>query len=77
MANGGLGLAEPLHLVGVEKYAVSEPGPRIEPAALLEIVERAAAIHLLAEFVLVLGLGEMGVQTDVELVGEIGGGAHQ
>ncbi len=77
MADGRLGLAEPLHLVGIEEDAVGEPGPRIEPAALLEIVERTAAIHLLAEFVLVLGLGEMGVQAHVELVGKIRGGAHQ
>ena len=57
--------------------AVREPGPRVEPAALLEIVERPAAVHLLAELVLVLGLGQMGVQADVELVGELGGRAHQ
>src|SRR6185436_2319202 len=55
MTDGRLRLAEPLHLIGVEKYAVSKPGPRIEPAALLEIVERTAAIHLQAELVLVLG----------------------
>ena len=49
----------------------------LEPAALLEIVERPAAVYLLAEVVLVLGLGEMGVQADIELVRELGGRAHQ
>src|SRR5438445_11486243 len=43
MADGGPGLAEPLHLVGIEEDAVRQPGPRIEPAALFEIVERPAS----------------------------------
>ena len=34
-------------------------------------------MHLLAEFVLVLGLRQMGVQADIELFGERRGGAHQ
>src|SRR6185295_2823945 len=55
MADGGPGLAEPLHLVGIEEDTVRQPGPRIEPAALFEIVQRPAAVHLFAEFVLVLG----------------------
>src|SRR6185369_8498965 len=36
VADRGLGLAEPLHLAGVEENAVRQPGPRIEPAAILE-----------------------------------------
>ena len=62
---------------GVEMNAVREPCPRIEPAALLEIVERPAAMHLLAEFVLVLGLRQMGMQANVEPRGERCGRAHQ
>src|SRR5215475_506211 len=77
MTDGRLRLGEPLHLTVVKEDAVREPCPRIEPAALLEIVERPATIHLLAKPVLVLGLREMRVQTDVELPGKIGGGAHQ
>ena len=49
----------------------------VQPAALLEIVERPAAVYLLAELVLVLGLGQMGVQADIELVCKLGGRAHQ
>ena len=77
MADGGLGLAEPLHFVRIEEDAVRQPGPRIEPAALFEIIQRPAAMHLLAELVLVLGLGQMRMQADVELVSKCGGRAHQ
>ena len=34
-------------------------------------------MHLLAESVLVLGLGQMSMQADVELVRKLGGRAHQ
>ena len=61
MTNGSLRLSQPLHLVGIEEDAVREPGACIEPAALLDIIQRPAAIHLYAEFVLVLGFGEVGV----------------
>ena len=77
MADGGLGLAEPLHFVRIEENAVRQPGSRIEPTALFQIIQRPAAMHLLAEFVLVLGLGQMRMQADVELVSERGGRAHQ
>src|SRR5271165_190016 len=51
MAYGGLCPAQPLHLLRTEEDAVGEPRPRIEPAALLEIIERPAIMDLLAEFV--------------------------
>jgi hypothetical protein len=48
---------EPLHLAFVEVNAVGEPNPIVEPAAVFEVIERPAIVHLLAEPVLVLGLG--------------------
>ena len=57
--------------------AVSQPCPRVQPAALLQIIERPAAIDLLAEFVLVLGLRQVGMQADIESLGKRSGGAHQ
>ena len=58
--------------------AVREPGPRAEPSAIVEIVERAAAVELLAEAVLVLGFGEMGVQpARRSLRRELRGRSHQ
>jgi len=57
--------------------AVSQPCPRVEPAALLEIIERPAAIHLLAEFVLVLYFRQMGMQANVEFFRKRRGRAHQ
>src|SRR5581483_12043629 len=68
---------KPLHLRGIEEDAMREPSAGIEPAALLEIIERPAIVDLLTEFVLVLGLREMGMQPDVELFGKLGGLAHQ
>ena len=56
---------QPPDFIGVEMDAVREPGPLAEPAAILQIVERTAAVDFLAEAVLVLGFGEMGVQPHV------------
>ena len=39
--------------------AEREPGPLMQPAALLQIVERAATIHGLAKLGFVAGLGEV------------------
>ena len=77
MADRRSGPAQPPHLGRIEEDAVREPGPRIQPAALLEIVERPAVVDLLAEAVLVLSLGKMGVQTHVEPAGELGGLCHE
>jgi hypothetical protein len=57
--------------------AVGEPRSCVEPAALLEIVERPAAMHLFAESVLVFGLRQVGMQADVEFFRKRGGRAHQ
>src|SRR5262249_37443301 len=43
--------AQPLDLLGIEEDAVRKPGAGIEPAALLEIIERTAMVELLAECV--------------------------
>ena len=77
MADRGSRLAEALHLRRVEMNAMGQPCPRIEPAALLEIIERPAAMHLFAELVLVFGLRQMGMQADVEFFRKRGGRAHQ
>ncbi len=77
MADGRSRLAEPPDLLRLEMDTVGKPGPRIQPAGLLEIIERPAAMHLFAEFVLVFCLRQMGMQADVQLLGQRRGGAHQ
>jgi hypothetical protein len=50
---------QPPDFIGVEMDAMREPGPLAKPSAIVEIVERAAAVELLTETVLVLGFGEV------------------
>ena len=54
-----------------------QPGAVVEPAGLFEIVQRPAAIDLLAITVLVLGLAEMGMEAHVEPFRQRGGRLHQ
>ena len=69
--------AEAAHLVVVEVDAVREPDPLVQPAALLEVVDRPAAEMREAVFVLVAGLAEMGVEPAVVALGEAGRVDHQ
>ena len=77
VGDGGSCPAEPCDFAFVEMNAVRQPGPLAKPAAILQIVERAAAVEFVAVAVLVLGLGEMRVQPDLQLRGELGRRLHQ
>ena len=50
---------------------MGEPDPVVEPTAILQIVERAAFVELLAKTIFVLGLGKMSVQAHVQALGQI------
>src|SRR6202011_1668860 len=65
------------HLVRVEVDSVREPRPLAEPSAILKIVKWATAIDLLAVAVLILGFGEMSMQSHILLCGKRRGRAHQ
>ena len=64
------GPAEPADLGLVEPDAVRQPDPVVEPADPLQIVDRPAAEALPAPGLLVLRLGEMGVQAHAVAGGE-------
>src|SRR5699024_10761006 len=66
----GTGGAEAVDLVLVEVDPVGQPGPVAQPTAGLEVVRRALSEPLPAEVVLIDGLGQAGVQADVELSGQ-------
>ena len=57
---------------GVGPDAVRHPRPVAHPADVLEVVDRPAAERRQAERVLVLRLGQVGVQPDVEPLGQLG-----
>ena len=69
--------AEALDLGRIEPDAVRQPDPLVEPAEAFQIVERPAAETGAAPGVLVLGLGQMGVQPDPMARGQRGRIAHQ
>ena len=77
MRHRGAGAREPLDLAVIEMDAVREPDPFVEPAAILEIIERPAFVELFAERVLVLGLGEMGVHANVQTRRQLRRPPHQ
>ena len=58
-------------------HAVRHPDVRAEPAEILGVLGRGAAELLPAERLLVVGLGEVGVQPDALLPGERRAVAHQ
>ena len=68
---------QPGDLGAVEMDAVREPGPLMQPAALLQIVERAATIHGPAKLGFVAGLGEVSMQAYTARLGQFRGSAHQ
>ena len=57
--------------------ALCQPDFVVQPAALLQIIQRPAAMHLLAEPVFVRGLRQMGVEANAMLRGKLGAGPHQ
>ncbi len=69
--------AEPGHLAIVEVYAVREPGPVVEPAALLQIVHRPAAETLDAVVLFVDGLAQMRVKPAIAARRKRGAFLHQ
>ncbi len=77
VADRDAGAAEAEDLGLVEPDAVGEPDAAVEPALALEVVDRPAAEAGLAPGVLVLGLGEVGVEADVVAGGERRRVAHQ
>ena len=77
MADAHAMLAQPRHVAIREMDAMRQPGAGVEPAHILEIVERAHAEHRAAEGILVLGFGQMRVQAAVMLLRQFAAGAHQ
>src|SRR5260370_41049643 len=77
MADCDSGFAEAVHLCSIEMNAMGQPGLGVEPAALLEVIQWSAAMHLFAELVLVLGFRQMSMQADVELFRKLRRRAHQ
>ena len=71
------GAPEAADLVGVGHHAVGEPRPVRQPAGALEVVRRPAPERRHRELVVLGVLGEVGVQPDVEALGELGGAHHQ
>ena len=68
---------QPCHLVGREVNAMREPGPPVEPSAVLEIVQWPPPVELMAIAVLILGFGEVGVQSHILACGQFRRDAHQ
>ena len=77
MRDAGAGRAHPPRLAVVEVHAVREPDVVAEPAEVVEVLERPHAEALEAELLLVVGLGEVGVQPHAARAGQLGGLAHQ
>ncbi len=77
MRHPDAGRAEPLDLGLVGVDAVRHPGPGGEPAHLLELLHRPPPKALQAERVLVRVFGQVGVQPDVQLLGQLRGPLHQ
>ena len=71
------GAAEPGDLGGVGADAVRHPGAVAHPADVLEQVDGPAPEGGEGEFVVLVVLGEVGVEPDVEALGERGGVGHQ
>jgi hypothetical protein len=69
--------AEPIDLAFIEMNAMGEPDIRLEPARLLEIIDRPAMKALLAILRLVMGLGDMGMKTAAMAARQEGRLGHQ
>ena len=71
------GVGKPLHLVVGEVHAVGAPDVLGEPAELVEVLDRAAAIKLAAIRLLLDGLREVRVERNPEAAGELRRLPHQ
>ena len=77
MADTHTVLAEPLHVAIRKMDAMRKPCAITEPAHILEIIDRAHAEHCLAEFILVLGFGQVRVQAAIVLLGQRSTRTHE
>ena len=77
MRDGGSGMGQTRHLISDEMNAVREPGPVVQPTALLQIVERTTPVQFQTEAILVLRLCQMGVQAHAGSRRQVCGFAHQ
>ena len=77
MGDADAGRAEAADLVGVGHHAVGHPRPVGAPAGALEVLRRPAAERGQRELVVLGVLGEVGVQADVEPLGQLGRADHQ
>ena len=75
--DAGPGRAHPPGLGAVQVDAVGEPDVIAQPPELVEVAQRAHAVALEAEVVLVARLGQVGVQPHAPRTGELGGLGHQ
>ena len=68
---------QPAHLGVVRAHAVGNPGPVGAPTGVLELLDAPAAELGEGEVVVLGVLGEMGVEADVEALGQLGGTHHE
>jgi hypothetical protein len=69
--------AERGHVLVAQVHTMRAPDVALEPAELLQVLDRPAAVELLAVLLLLHGLGEVRVQAEAEPASELGGVAHQ
>ena len=77
MGDTGAGLAEEGHLLGGEMDAVGQPHVRAEPAEPAQVLHGPAAILLLAVSLFVECLGQVGMEPDAVLAGQLRRPPHQ
>ena len=77
MRHAGTGGADPLDRLVVQMYRVGEPHVAAQPAEFLDVLQRRAPEMFAAEGVLVMRLGQVGVQPDAAAAGEFCSVAHQ
>ena len=77
MGDTGSGLGEAADLGGGEVDAVRAPHVAVEPAERVEVLDRRAAVELLAVRLLLDRLREVGVQLQAQAAGEVSRLGHQ
>ena len=77
MCDGDPGGAEAADLRIVEVHPVRQPGPLPQPADGFEVVDGAQSEGLTTEVLFVDGLGQVGVEANIEFGGEGGAVAHE
>jgi hypothetical protein len=75
--DAGAGVAEPPLRVCGEVHGVGEPHVGVEPAGLVHVLDRVAAVDALAVVGLVQGLAQVRVEADALVAGECRGLAQQ